>query len=38
VASIIGTEDTIFVGLDVGTTKVTTLVGQLDAERNLRVI
>ncbi|MBM3123151.1 MAG: cell division protein FtsA, partial [Chloroflexi bacterium] len=37
-ASIIGTEDTIFVGLDVGTTKVTTLVGQLDAERNLRVI
>ncbi len=37
-ASIIGTEETIFVGLDVGTTKVTTLVGQLDAERNLRVI
>ena len=37
-ASIIGTEDTIFVGLDVGTTKVTTLVGQLDTERNLRVI
>jgi len=38
VASIIGTEETIFVGLDVGTTKVTTLVGQLDSERNLRVI
>jgi len=38
VASIIGTEETIFVGLDVGTTKVTTLVGQLDPERNLRVI
>lgn len=37
-ASIIGTEETIFVGLDVGTTKVTTLVGQLDSERNLRVI
>ena len=37
-ASIIGTEETIFVGLDVGTTKITTLVGKLDAERNLRVI
>jgi cell division protein FtsA len=38
VAGIIGTDDTIFVGLDIGTTKVCTLVGQLDADRNLRVI
>ena len=37
-ASIIGSEETIFVDLDVGTTKVATLVGQLDSERNLRVI
>ncbi len=37
-AGIIGTDDTIFVGLDIGTTKVCTLVGQLDADRNLRVI
>jgi cell division protein FtsA len=34
----IGPEEVIFVGLDVGTTKVCALVGQLDEEGRLRVI
>jgi cell division protein FtsA len=38
VASIIGSDEAVFVGIDVGTTKACTLVGQLDGERNLRVI
>jgi len=33
-----GTEETIFVGLDVGTTKVVALVGHLDEDRRLRII
>ena len=37
-ATIIGSEESIFVCLDIGTTKVTALVGQLDGERGLRVI
>jgi cell division protein FtsA len=38
VATIIGSEETIFVGLDIGTTKVCVLVGHLDMEGKLRVI
>jgi len=38
VATIIGSEESIFVCLDIGTTKVTTLVGHMDSERGLRVI
>src|SRR3972149_1226403 len=34
----IGSEEVIFVGVDVGTTKVCALVGQLDEESRLRVI
>ena len=34
----IGSEEVIFVGIDVGTTKVCALVGQLDEESRLRVI
>ena len=37
-AAIIGTDDTIFVGIDVGTTKVCVLVGQVTPESQLRVI
>jgi cell division protein FtsA len=37
-ATIIGSEESIFVCLDVGTTKVTALVGHADAERGLRII
>jgi cell division protein FtsA len=33
-----GTEETIFVGLDVGTTKVVALVAHLDEDRRLRII
>ena len=34
----IGTDEVVFVGIDVGTTKVCALVGQLDEESRLRVI
>lgn len=37
-ASIIGADDSIFVGFDVGTTKICALVGQIDAEDHVRVI
>ena len=37
-ATLIGPEETVFVGLDVGTTKVCMLVGHLDPEHRLRVI
>lgn len=37
-ATIIGADETIFVGLDIGTTKVCVLVGHLDAEGRLRII
>lgn len=37
-ATLIGPEETVFVGLDVGTTKVCMLVGHLDPENRLRVI
>ena len=35
---IVGSEELVFVGLDIGTTKVCMLVGQMDAEKRLRVI
>ncbi|MEK6588545.1 MAG: cell division protein FtsA, partial [Chloroflexota bacterium] len=38
VPTLIGTDETVFVGLDIGTTKVCLLVGQLSEERRLRVI
>jgi len=38
VAGIIGTDQPIFVGLDIGTSKVCALVGHLDEDRRLRVI
>jgi cell division protein FtsA len=38
VATLIGADENIFVGLDLGTTKVAVLVGHLDAERKLRII
>lgn len=37
-AVIVGMDETIFVGIDVGTTKVCALVGHLSASRQLRVI
>ena len=37
-ATLIGPEETVFVGLDIGTTKVCMLVGHLDLENRLRVI
>lgn len=37
-ATLIGADENIFVGLDLGTTKICVLVGHLDAERKLRVI
>ncbi|OGO69644.1 MAG: cell division protein FtsA [Chloroflexi bacterium RBG_19FT_COMBO_62_14] len=37
-AGIIGTDQPIFVGLDIGTSKVCALVGHLDEDRRLRVI
>lgn len=36
--TLVGSDDSIFVGVDVGTTKVCALVAHLDAERRLRVI
>jgi cell division protein FtsA len=38
VANIIGTEEPIYVGIDVGTSKVCTLVGHVTAEGHLRMI
>jgi cell division protein FtsA len=38
VATLIGADENIFVGLDLGTTKISVLVGHLDAERKLRII
>jgi cell division protein FtsA len=38
VATLIGPEETVFVGLDIGTTKVCMLVGHLDSENRLRVM
>ncbi len=36
--ALIGTDEAIFVGLDIGTSKITALVGHLDEERRIRVI
>jgi cell division protein FtsA len=38
VTTLVGADDPIFVGVDIGTTKVCALVGHVDAERRLRVI
>jgi cell division protein FtsA len=38
VATILGSEETIFVGLDIGTAKVCTLVGQANPDGRIRVI
>jgi cell division protein FtsA len=38
VTGLVGSEELVFVGLDVGTTKVCMLVAQMDAENRLRVI
>ena len=37
-ATLLGPDETVFVGLDIGTTKVCLLVGHLDPERRMRVI
>ncbi len=37
-ATLLGADETVFVGLDIGTTKVCLLVGHLDPERRMRVI
>ncbi|MCJ7706454.1 MAG: hypothetical protein MUO38_02435, partial [Anaerolineales bacterium] len=34
----VGPDEPIFVGIDIGTTKVCALVGHLDSERRLRII
>ena len=36
--TLVGADDPIFVGVDIGTTKVCVLVGHMDPERRLRVI
>jgi cell division protein FtsA len=38
VTALIGQDEPIFVGLDIGTSKITALVGHLDPERRVRVI
>jgi cell division protein FtsA len=38
VTALIGPDERIFVGLDIGTSKITTLVGHLDSENRVRVI
>jgi cell division protein FtsA len=38
VSSILAPDERIFVGLDIGTTKICTLVGHLDEEGRVRVI
>jgi len=38
VTTLVGADDPIFVGVDIGTTKVCVLVGHMDPERRLRVI